>query len=536
MAGATLQVSDLTLATSGAVEPWRLKFTSKYCEAIPVMARAEGIMMAVPKAMISPAQSGRARVAGPRALMGPCWLTTVPLDAEGDSPTEVEVYLVDFALKVLEQLQPLADADDEEEDLEVIRFDASEALPEATALVEKAEEWLQTAGLAPRISYYTASEGEPLAEPKASRLPQASPSGTLPTEELSALIASTVAAALAPVTERLGALERRPTGDAAAAGPPPPRAAGAMPALAPPVEAKAPAGAVARRLLAATPKRLGEPGPSAVRPPPPPPVPIDVDAEDLNDTQTQLLLHTQALVRLMGSHGAGPSGDVAGPPGGGAGADVLGDLARSSSSSVGVRGSANRLRLQRALEAQPGALSLAVIRNMARRLGPLHAPGGVPDALEYLERFGAFADNFAGRPAAYQATLTAIALNHLMRGEYDQATDIVALTMVAQEQATLDHGRWTTAWLLTLQEDPPPAMLSRRTEQAPLRGFSALADPVWTTVALAYLKELDVLSNHQPQPRAALPAAAKAPGAEQAAEAEDGRPRRPTRRPKAKGE
>ncbi|CAK0891767.1 unnamed protein product, partial [Prorocentrum cordatum] len=316
--------------------------------------------------------------------------------------------------------------------------------------------------------------------------------------ELSALIASTVAAALAPVTERLGVLERRPIGAAAAAGPPPPRAAGATPALAPLAEATAPAGAAARRLLAAAPKRLGELGPSAFRPPPPPPAPIDVNAEDMNDTQAQLLLHAQALVRLMGSHGAGPSGDVAGPPGEGAGADVLGDLARFSSSSVGVRGSANRLRLQRALEAQPGALSLAVIRNVARRLGPLHAPGGVPDALEYWGRFGAFADNIAGRPAAYQATLTAIALNHLLPGEYDQATDVVALTMVAQEQATLGHERWTTAWLLTLQEDPPSAMLSRRTEQAPLRGFSALADPGWTTVALAYLKELDVLSNHEP--------------------------------------
>ena len=59
----------------------------------------------------------------------------------------------------------------------------------------------------------------------------------------------------------------------------------------------------------------------------------------------------------------------------------------------------------------------------------------------------------------------------------------------------MDHRRWNVTRLSTLSKEPVSAMRSRHSELSPLPGSSYLADQEWTTIALAYLKELDVLSD-----------------------------------------
>ena len=76
------------------------------------------------------------------------------------------------------------------------------------------------------------------------------------------------------------------------------------------------------------------------------------------------------------------------------------------------------------------------------------------------------------------------------------AKDAISLLAVALDQAVMDGGRFDLASLLTLQEDPPASIFINR-QQSRLsrsRAFSPLADQRWVTVALAYVKELDVIT------------------------------------------
>jgi len=77
--------------------------------------------------------------------------------------------------------------------------------------------------------------------------------------------------------------------------------------------------------------------------------------------------------------------------------------------------------------------------------------------------------------------------------DYDRAADRAALLAVCLDQAVLDGGRWDLAWLLSLTEDPPSNVMHRRPERSVSRAYSLLADEAWTTSALAYLREVDVI-------------------------------------------
>ena len=61
------------------------------------------------------------------------------------------------------------------------------------------------------------------------------------------------------------------------------------------------------------------------------------------------------------------------------------------------------------------------------------------------------------------------------------------------EQANLDGGRFEIAWLLTLLEEPPSQVFTPQPPIGRRAPFAPLASQSWTTVALAFLKEQDVL-------------------------------------------
>ena len=86
--------------------------------------------------------------------------------------------------------------------------------------------------------------------------------------------------------------------------------------------------------------------------------------------------------------------------------------------------------------------------------------------------------------------------DHLMCNNVEAAKDGVALLAVSVEQACLDNGRMDLAMLLCLQEDPPASIFVNRqigsTSRA--RSFAPLADQKWVTCALAFLKEMEVIT------------------------------------------
>ena len=186
----------------------------------------------------------------------------------------------------------------------------------------------------------------------------------------------------------------------------------------------------------------------------------------------------------------------------GADGDMLGLLPSSDIDSPqpsGVRGALQRERLRLALQTTPGVFSIAVQSNMRRRMGlpeGLAASTQPPDPQLHLERFGGYDRQ---KTLGLLAWLTAGLLRSLWSENSAAASGRASLLLVCLEQANLDSGSMDLAWLLTLEEEPPSQVFTR--SQAPTtamgKSFSPLASQRWTTVSMAYLKELDTLQSRR---------------------------------------
>ena len=112
---------------------------------------------------------------------------------------------------------------------------------------------------------------------------------------------------------------------------------------------------------------------------------------------------------------------------------------------------------------------------------------------KYLERFGGFGKH---RDLGCLQHQIMTVMDFLQVGNIPAARDHIALLAVTVDQAALDNGRFDLANLLCLQEEPPSTVFTHKQASAlsKTRAFSPLADQKWVTVALAYIKELDVIT------------------------------------------
>ena len=183
------------------------------------------------------------------------------------------------------------------------------------------------------------------------------------------------------------------------------------------------------------------------------------------------------------------------------GGDPLLDVQGSSSSgSLGTRGSQGRERLQRDLSQRSGNFLLAVLQNAVKRLKPANPrPASLEEIagsdfsmIQYLEWFG-------GYGSYKELGLIQYALAHicdaLVHSDLNGARDYLALLMVGVDQANLDGNRWELAYRMMLMEEPPSQLWAYRNQSFDPRSksFSSLAPQQWTTVALAYSKEMDYI-------------------------------------------
>ena len=143
-----------------------------------------------------------------------------------------------------------------------------------------------------------------------------------------------------------------------------------------------------------------------------------------------------------------------------------------------------------------GTFFTSVLQAMSRRMAPTSSCEMTPDQMmargicgaRYLERFGGY-----GRLREWGMT----ALDFLMEGNIPAAKDTITLLAVTIEQGVLDHGKLEIASLLCLQEDVPAGVFMTR--QA--RASSTVRLPLWQTrikwitCALAYMKEMDVITS-----------------------------------------
>ena len=180
--------------------------------------------------------------------------------------------------------------------------------------------------------------------------------------------------------------------------------------------------------------------------------------------------------------------------------DPLLDLG-AGSFGASTRGAQGRAKLQAELAAQKGSFFSSVLTAMARRMQPTSPTDGSPEELmargvsgsRYLERFGGFGKHRELGCLQHQVMTL---MDFLQVGNLPAARDSAALLAVTIDQEALDNGRFDLANVLCLQEEPPSTIFSHKPANvlSRTRAFSPLASQQWITVALAYIKELDVIS------------------------------------------
>ncbi|CAE7377532.1 unnamed protein product, partial [Symbiodinium microadriaticum] len=211
----------------------------------------------------------------------------------------------------------------------------------------------------------------------------------------------------------------------------------------------------------------------------------DVPPATLGDSQPSslaaaVLAQSNALVSLVGQLAQGSAEPMLDAP-----------------SSTSVRGALGRQKLQQELLSSPGAMARRIRQNAALRMNPTGLTDGDRATLtRYLERFGGFGKQ---RTLALLAWITAQAADHLAQGSAETAADLLSLMLLTIDQANLDGGDMSFAWILSLQADPPSALYQEpHGPVAPTaRAFSQLADQRWITIGLSFLKEIEAISSRR---------------------------------------
>ena len=140
-----------------------------------------------------------------------------------------------------------------------------------------------------------------------------------------------------------------------------------------------------------------------------------------------------------------------------------------------------------------------------------HRGGRLHGLLKYLERFG-------GYGAFKELGLIQYALAHicdaLVHSDLQGAQEHLALLLVGVEQANLDGNRWDLAYRLMLLEEPPSQLWSYRSSgyDPKSKAFAPLCPQKWTTVALAYSKEIDYINTRRQEVVAAKTGGAASSG------------------------
>ena len=126
-----------------------------------------------------------------------------------------------------------------------------------------------------------------------------------------------------------------------------------------------------------------------------------------------------------------------------------------------MKGSARRERLLNELAQRKGNFMLRVAQNAFRRLKPvdpvpakLDEFGAKPIFAKYLERQGGFS---GARDLELIMWLLAQVADQMLQQDHQGAMELMALVLVTL-QAAMDGNEWEVAWLLSLQEDPPPGL------------------------------------------------------------------------------
>ena len=494
-----------------------------YC----VLKRPGGFLLAVPLDYLPAGLLREATAEGFTGVLGPHVVASAPAVELGESgewmgvypPRTLDVLLIDLADSASIALELL-----EEGIGDCVPFseEANMLFPLATSLASYAMNWMgglegdRGAGYVTAEELIAAEEAPPILGRKA----KAEPPKRKPTVAALAAQQTDMLAAIQALSSQVQLLTKAnqpqaPTPGAGEGQVPQVQQVqlAPRPVLAAPVSAAIAASPVQPRRLA---DMLGAP-PRAALPKSPHaaagaledgPVALAIDGEGAEEgapLAAALLAQSRALNTLV-TQLAGSS-------------DPLSDLGAGSSSSLSVKGSAARLKLQKELHSRTGAFFGRVQEAALRRMEPTANLSVLQEDAQrhsvmtkYLERYGGYRDQRTFGLLQWQL---AQAFDLLGSNQTEGAKDVLALAIVMIDQLVSDSGRADLGWILTLQEDPPSTVFSSpQHSSGSVRVCSHLADPKWVAVALSYVKEMETLASRRaevPRSQPSGPASVEAP-------------------------
>ena len=125
---------------------------------------------------------------------------------------------------------------------------------------------------------------------------------------------------------------------------------------------------------------------------------------------------------------------------------------------------------------------------------------------QYLERYGGYGQS---RDLGIVQYGMSFVMDAAMNNDMDGVREHMALMTVAIEQTVMDGGRWELGYQLSLMEDVPHQVWGSRiasSHTGRMRSFAPLCPQKWVTIALAYIKEMDYISNRRVDAKKAAPA------------------------------
>eukprot|EP00435_Cladocopium_sp_Y103_P055970 s92_g18.t1 len=406
--------------------------------AIPVIARKEGILLALPLDALPEAIQNRSFIQ-PDELIGPCHAILVPAvvemedGTERSTGTEVEVLLVDFHMSVLPFLRGYDPVTDGEGILFFSEGDA-DVLPSSQGLHDSAAIWLDQAQEDRALFYSAAEEEKPLPKAPAKAKAKAGPK-KVTTAALSEQLAS-LAQTLPAISSQLQELQNRQLHFEALlnSGPAVPKLPSHRQNFDVPKRGMAtPSPARYLQQLGQPPRVKPAASVQAQAPMPEdePTAPLEEQEPDLNNPAIDIaasLLQQQKAITSLVAHLASQDG--------------LHDLAggSSSSSSISLKGSARREKMLADLSSRKGEFLLKVTQNAFKRLKPgeavprtLQEFGGKAVFTKYMERQGGYGGQ--QRDLGLIQWLLAHIADQMVAGDMEGAKELMGLTIVALEQA-----------------------------------------------------------------------------------------------------
>eukprot|EP00435_Cladocopium_sp_Y103_P039410 s1015_g10.t1 len=512
--------------------------------ALPLEFRRGGMLLVMPSQVLSDQVLHDGLSGSEEVIFGPNTNFQVSLMEENeddlslqDLGVSADAVVVDVTDDVIDFCREYDPVTDSQAAIHGFSFDFPTSLPDYNVLLGQVREWISSRH-DDRSGFYTAQEDQaepPLTRPAKSATPKKAPVKQRVTNSMISDQLATLAAQMQVLSQRQDQLEKSKGGSAADVGGQAHGHSFLATSKMPAVSAALPNPSGVSQTQAAKALGLLSPPPKISRNPPAEPnvdfatmdEPLDIlqpRPEEAGGIATALAQQSTAITALV-AHLAAQA------------PDALGDLAALGPSSSSTKGVSRRERMQNDLAADTSTYHLQMMQQLHRRLHPAKpVPQKEEDlrdlsVLTYLERNGGYRNQ---REMGLVAWILGHALDAAASGNMRRTKEVLALMMVAVEQAVVDRGDWSLAYMLTLLEEPPNQMFQDRAINLVhhSKPFGPLVPPQWTAVCLAYLKDLEVLASKKGETAKKPPKAAASSSSETPAQGEPEKEASPRRKPR----